>query len=577
MVCANVSVFKSKPLIQRSRTSRLTQRHSQGYVSIRGDVDRRSRSSSSGLSDHVIEARRRSNIFASTSDAKGTFHQDESSSSSEQAENALNKSLGSSNGDASGFGNGRDNTRAVGAVLVTKSSGASLEDEKEVKDIDTTILFNAACMSFLWSMGSFMVLSLLPVYLREHLGLSNSKIGALEGFAVVASALAKGFSGIVSDLLGSRKLILLLGSAVTVIIKPLFALSPLILTKYGSKVALASVSTGKILDRLGKGLRAAPFDALISDVSPEHKRGRAYGLNYSASTLGAVSGCLIASLLMKLSGNSYSISLSLAVLPPLVATLLLLFFVTEKRGGITVAANETKENLSYGQNQSGIVSLEQKGKDGKKQANNIAAEAESLVDRLRVLTRAMKDLPIKFWQSLLIVCVLYLARFSESFMTIRARSVGMSITKLPLLLIVDQLMQSTLTYPMGALADVFGRKYLLLFGFAFLILANVIFMTSTSFIGMISGYFLVGLHMSMTQCNLKALISTTIPTNMRGSAFSIVGLATGSCLFVGNLMAGRLMDVTISHGFGHIGAFIWGLLATCLATFALIFLTFIEE
>ena len=88
----------------------------------------------------------------------------------------------------------------------------------------------------------------------------------------------------------------------------------------------------------------------------------------------------------------------------------------------------------------------------------------------------------------------------------------------------------------GALADWFGRKYLLLFGFSFLICANVIFMTSTSTIGMISGYFLVGLHMSMTQCNLKALVSTTIPNNMRGSAFSIVGLATGSCLFLGNIM-----------------------------------------
>ena len=95
--------------------------------------------------------------------------------------------------------------------------------------------------------------------------------------------------------------------------------------------------------------------------------------------------------------------------------------------------------------------------------------------------------------------------------------------------------------------------------------------------GIISGYFLVGLHMSMTQCNLKALVSTKIPTNMRGSAFSIVGLATGSCLFLGNIMAGQLMDITISHGLGHIGAFIWGLVATCLATFALIFLTFMDD
>ena len=432
-------------------------------------------------------------------------------------------------------------------------------------------LFSAACMSFMWSMGSFMVLSLLPVYLREHLGLSNTKIGALEGFAVVASALAKGLSGVMSDLIGSRKLIVLLGSSVTLLIKPLFALSPLILTKYGPQVALATVSVGKIVDRLGKGLRAAPFDALISDVSPVSKRGRAYGLNYSATTLGAVCGCLIASLLMKVTGNSYSISLAVAIVPPLAATLILWRFVTEGKGGDAGAGE------GAGEGESSQEHLANKDTATTSVAHELVVENKmTTVERFRFLTSAVKDLPIRFWQSLLIVCVLYLARFSESFMTIRARSVGMSVSKLPLLLIVDQLMQSTLTYPMGAMADRFGRKYLLLFGFSFLICANVIFMTCTSTIGMISGYFLVGLHMSMTHCNLKALISTTIPANMRGSAFSIVGLATGSCLFLGNIMAGQLMDITISHGFGHIGAFIWGFMATCLATFALIFLTWME-
>lgn len=429
---------------------------------------------------------------------------------------------------------------------------------------DNLTLFSATYMSFLWSMGSFMVLSLLPVYLRENLGLSNKHIGTLEGFAVVASALAKGFSGVVSDLIGSRKLILLLGSTLTMVIKPLFALSPLILGKYGGSVALFSVSSGKILDRLGKGMRAAPFDALISDVSPVHKRGRAYGLNYSASTLGAVFGCLIASLLMRCTGNSYTISLAAAVLPPLVATLILWGFVTEDK-----AERGKEEGGAWGPEAGN-------GSRGSGHGRGAPDEGEPLMERMRSLAKGVKTLPIHFWQSLLIVCVLYLARFSESFMTIRARSVGMSVSKLPLLLIVDQLMQSTLTYPMGALADWFGRKYLLLFGFLFLICANVIFMTSTSTIGMISGYFLVGLHMSMTQCNLKALVSTTIPNNMRGSAFSIVGLATGSCLFLGNIMAGQLMDITCKHGFGHIGAFIWGLVATCLATFALIFLTWLD-
>ena len=458
--------------------------------------------------------------------------------------------------EASGAGASSASPHGGDGVAVTVS-GSGLE--ASVEGGDNLTLLGAACMSFLWSMGSFMVLSLLPVYLREHLGLSNRHIGALEGFAIVASALAKGFSGIVSDLIGSRRLILLLGSTVTMLVKPLFALSPLILAKYGSKVALASVSGGKILDRLGKGVRAAPFDALISDVSPVHKRGRAYGLNYSASTLGAVSGCLVASLLMKCTSNSYSVSLAAAVLPPLLATLILWRF-SRRQDGLS----------GDGEDQEG-------GKVQMMAAAGAPGGKETVYQRLLSLLRGVRSLPVSFWQALLIVCVLYLARFSESFMTIRARSIGMSVSKLPLLLIVDQLMQSTLTYPMGALADIFGRKYLLLFGFAFLICANVIFMTTTSTMGIISGYFLVGLHMSMTQCNLKALVSTKIPTNMRGSAFSIVGLATGSCLFLGNIMAGQLMDITISHGLGHIGAFIWGLVATCLATFALIFLTFMDD
>ncbi|QDZ25498.1 MFS general substrate transporter [Chloropicon primus] len=438
------------------------------------------------------------------------------------------------------------------------AGGEEEDDEEDESGSNNLTLFSATWMSFLWSMGSFMVLSLLPVYLREHLGFSLKQIGALEGMAVVASALAKGLSGVLSDLIGSRKLVLLFGSAMTMAIKPLFALSPLILTRCGSSVALASVSSGKILDRLGKGIRAAPFDALISDVSPVHKRGRAYGLNYSASTFGAVCGCLAASLLMKWTGNSYSISLAFAVFPPLVATLILWRFVTEERS----------------KGSKGPAAEPGSGEGG---AGAQGGGEETMPRKFISLLQGVRTLPMRFWQALLIVCVLYLARFSESFMTIRARSIGMSVSKLPLLLIIDQLMQSTLTYPMGALADIFGRKYLLLFGFGFLICANVIFMTSASAIGMISGYFLVGLHMSMTQCNLKALLSTTIPNNMRGSAFSIVGLATGSCLFLGNIMAGQLMDITISHGRGHIGAFIWGLVATCLATFALIYLTFIDD
>ena len=403
---------------------------------------------------------------------------------------------------------------------------------------DNRTLFSAVGMSFLWSMGSFMVLSILPVYLRDHLGFTNTRIGALEGLAAVGYALTKGASGITSDALGSRRAVLLLGAFLTAAVKPIFGLTSVVSAVWGTQAAVVSVTLGKVLDRVGKGVRAAPLDALISDVSPPENRARAYGINYSASTLGAVAGCLVASVSMRVTRNDYGVSLAMAVVPA-AATLWLLLSHVPARPHATQAPPPpqipplTPQSASPGAQAKGLatrgggarrghVALP-RGAVGRSAGRGLSPAkppgfltshlSPSSRRGLVSLLRAVKDLPAQFWQSLLIVCVLYLARFSESFMTIRAHSVGMSVSKLPLLLIIDQLMQSTLTYPLASLSDRFGRKHLLLFGFGLLIVANLVFMMSQSVRGIMAGYIVVGLHMSLTQSNLKVCPHTHAPTH----------------------------------------------------------------
>eukprot|EP00963_Diacronema_lutheri_P002584 scaffold177_cov334-Pavlova_lutheri.AAC.87 len=382
-------------------------------------------------------------------------------------------------------------------------------------------LWGVAAMGFLWTSSSLMVFSLLPVFLKVELGASNTKIGSLEGVAIAAAFFSKVFSGIVSDILGSRTQVIAFGSCMTAIVKPMFAMA----------TSVNLVFAGKLIDRLSKGVRAAPTDALLADLSPKDQRGSAYGINQSMATLGGVAGAAMASLCMLLTKNNYRQTFMLATIPAALALVVQFLFVRQPSVVETEPATGTPKESKPKQKWS---------------------------------IKDVSQLPFKFWLTLAVVSILYVSRFSEAFVTLRAKAVGWPVAALPGLLIANQLLQSVTTYPLGVLADKSSRKQMLLYGFGVLIAAHIMFIATSNVPCVLLGFMLVGLHMSMTQGNIKALVSESIPANLRGTAFSTFSIVTGIALAFGNILAGRMSDAL-----GSTGCFYGGFVATAIATLLL--------
>lgn len=581
-----------------------------------------------------------------------------------------------------------------------------------------------------------MVFSLLPVFLKTELGYSNTRIGAMEGAALLISNLSRIISGVMSDIIKSRVKVIAFGSAMTAVMKLLLA----------SAATPQSVMAAKLLDRFGKGVRAAPTDALIADLSPRHKRSTSYGLHQSLTTLGGVFGSMCAVACMTLTQNNYRLTFTFAAVPSFFAIFLLLYFVqkpnrlqtkhygvpkyparpapskhrhgrgplamiyepvrwrrakckdkgrdmawhrgrrtwrivsewlTEHLEDMTKRAQRVKdkrpgellfpqlsrlngENVEDWQKRQGeweaeYLSTEEEKKYRRDRCFNIDnsspsygffgfkhqkslmpspmyevlpqnqrvrhhpyirlsksktgadEDIETQAVRRQILTSnagkygGRRDpnrsdvapkvintdymeknvvwgswrwsfseavqLPRTFWKALLVFTLLKVARFSEAFVTLHANAVGLSAAYLPMLMVATNLMQSLLTYPLGVVADRAensaeentgvqvqgnGRKFMLLGGFGMMILADLLLVMAKAPWQVFIGYLAVGAHMSMTQANMKAVLSATMPPSVRGTGFAISALTQGIALGAGNYMAGRLCDI-----FGSAGAF-WG-------------------
>ena len=582
-----------------------------------------------------------------------------------------------------------------------------------------------------------MVFSLLPVFLKTELGYSNTRIGAMEGAALLMSNLSRIISGVMSDIIKSRVKVIAFGSAMTAAMKFLLA----------SAVSPQSVMAAKLLDRFGKGVRAAPTDALIADLSPRQKRSTTYGLHQSLTTLGGVFGSMCAVASMTLTHNNYRLTFTFAAVPSFFAIFLLLYFVqkpnrlqTKHRGMPKYPARPAPSKRRHGRGPLAMIyepirwrraKCRDKGRDmawhqGRRtwrvvnewltehledmtrraqrakdkrpgellfpqlsrrsgenvedwqkrqrewEAEYLSSEEEQKYRRDRGLnidkssvrygfvglkyqdvlkpstmyeaipqaqwarhhrdlryhpnryknkTRADQQLatqnqrceqlpsnsreyessdsnrsevapmlldtdhvekkvawgswrwsfrealqlPGTFWKALLVFTLLKVARFSEAFVTLHANAVGLSAAYLPMLMVATNLMQSLLTYPLGVIADRAessaaenkgvhgnGRKFMLLGGFGMMILADLLLVLAKAPWQVFIGYLAVGAHMSMTQANMKAVLSATMPPSVRGTGFAISALTQGIALGAGNYMAGRLCDI-----FGSAGAF-WG-------------------
>lgn len=346
-------------------------------------------------------------------------------------------------------------------------------------------------VSLLMDVSSEMIHALLPVYLVVALGTSTLAVGVIEGIAEATAAVTKVFSGALSDRLGRRKLLAAAGYGMAALTKPVFPLAGTV----GWLVA------ARFVDRVGKGIRGAPRDALVADLTPPALRGAAFGLRQSLDTVGAFLGPLLAIGLMWATADDFILVFWVAVLPVFAAFALIVLAVREP------------------------------------------ARPAGLRKVRAPLSRAeLARLPAAYWWVLAVAAVFTLARFSEAFLILRAQEAGLALALVPAVLVLMNAVYALSAYPAGVLADRMDRGRLLALGLGVLIVADLILAAAGGLAGIALGVALWGLHMGLTQGLLATLVADAAPAELRGTAFGVFNLVGGAALLVASVLAGALWD-----------------------------------
>jgi len=345
-------------------------------------------------------------------------------------------------------------------------------------------------VSMLMDISSEMIHSLLPIFMVSTLGASALAVGLIEGLAESTALIVKVFSGTLSDYLGKRKGLAVFGYALGALSKPLFALA----------LSVGVVLTARLLDRVGKGVRGAPRDALVADITPAHLRGAAFGLRQSIDTVGAFLGPLLAVGLMLLWANDFRAVFWVAVIPGAMAVALLVF-------GLREPAQHRSEQRT----------------------NPIRREN-------------LKRLGRPYWWVVGVGAVFTLARFSEAFLVLRAQEGGIPVAFVPLVMVAMNLVYALSAYPFGKLSDTMSHTKLLALGLIVLIAADLVLATNDHWGVVLAGVALWGIHMGMTQGLLAAMVADTAPADLRGTAYGFFNLASGVAMLVASVVAGLLWD-----------------------------------
>ena len=367
-------------------------------------------------------------------------------------------------------------------------------------------------VSLLMDVSSEMIHSLLPLFMVTVLGTSATAVGFVEGLAESLALVVKVFSGTLSDYLGKRKPLAVFGYALGALTKPLFAWAS----------SLDVVLTARLLDRIGKGVRGAPRDALVADIAPPHLRGAAFGLRQALDTVGAFLGPLLAVGLMLLWVDDFRAVFWVAVLPGLLSVALLI-------GGVQEPATQPNRN----------------------RVNPIRWEN-------------LSSLQPAYWWVVGVGAVFTLARFSEAFLILRAHQVGIPLALTPLIMVAMNVVYAGAAYPFGRLSDHMCHTKLLVLGLVVLIGADLVLAMHDHWGVMLFGICLWGLHMGITQGLLATMVADTAPADLRGTAYGLFNLASGIAVLVASVLAGLLWDrlgapVTFYTGAVFCGLAIFGL------------------
>jgi MFS family permease len=350
----------------------------------------------------------------------------------------------------------------------------------------------------IWALGfgslfmdasSELIHSLLPIFMVTTLGATMVTVGLIEGVAEATAAIMKVFSGVLSDHLGRRKGLLVLGYALAAFTKPLFPLA----------TSIGWVFAARFIDRIGKGIRGAPRDGLVADITPASMRGAAYGLRQALDSTGALIGPLLAMALMIWFAGDIRIVMWFAVVPAFMTVALLLVYVREPE----------------------------------------RPHVESRARMSLTLASAFR-LPLRYWLVVLLGAVFTLARFSEAFLILRAQNVGLDLSYVPLVMIVMNVVFAGAAYPAGAAADRVSPRTLLFVGLVVLVAADVVLALAHAPPIVFAGAALWGLHMGLTQGLLAKLVADAVPANLVGTGFGIFNLVSGAALLLASVIAGSL-------------------------------------
>ncbi|WP_457796926.1 MFS transporter [Methylocystis sp. S23] len=349
-------------------------------------------------------------------------------------------------------------------------------------------------VSLFMDFSSEMIHALLPIYLVGSMGATMAQVGVIEGIAEATASIVKIFSGAISDWFGDRKLLAILGYGLAAATKPMFPLAP----------DVAWVTAARFIDRVGKGIRGAPRDALVADVTPPELRGAAFGLRQSLDTVGAFLGPAVAVLVMRATVDDIRVVFWVACIPAVLAVAILAFGVREPEE--TRPARPARFPLHWNE---------------------------------------LKGLGAVFWLVVAMSTAFSLARFSEAFLILKAQSVGLPDAFAPLVLVAMNVVYAGASYPAGAFSDRGDRVTPLVAGLVLLIGADAALAFARSPPLVWVGVALWGLHMGLTQGLFSALVADSAPAGLRGTAFGVFNLASGLALLAASFAAGKLWDL---HG-----------------------------
>lgn len=359
-------------------------------------------------------------------------------------------------------------------------------------------------VSLLMDVSSEMIHSLLPLFMATTLGASVIIIGIIEGVAEATALMLKVFSGVISDYVGKRKGLALLGYGLGALSKPLFAIAP----------TSGMVFSARMIDRIGKGIRGAPRDALVADVTPPEIRGAAYGLRQALDTIGAFLGPLLAVALMFLWDNDFQSIFWVAAIPAVLSIALLGFGLKEPNTSVV-----------------------------QKRTNPLRREN-------------LKKLSAAYWWVVAIGSIFTLSRFSEAFLVLRAQQMAIPLFAIPLVMVAMNLVYSLTAYPFGKLSDRMSHSKMLQWGLLVLIAADIVLALSSHWSTLLAGVALWGIHMGMTQGLLAAMVAHTAPPELRGTAFGMFNLMSGIALLLASAGAGVLWEMLGAASTFYAGAII---------------------